>query len=460
MLAPALLLSLACSKKVLVPPSDLGSLPADAVKLADHPDLAHLGAVYTGGAQATVADLYRATTLNGPPDPTAVLIADQASNADNYNEGVPLRVLAYNIALLDVYVFGFIPYKRTPFLEERRDELPALILEQGYDVVGLQEVWQPEDLARFMDEAQKRGYRAFHADREAYNDGVLTLIKAELIAPGTEPVVHAQAYEAQDPQEYFPGPRIKRGFVEVEFTHPTLGRLLVYNTHKLAFPARWPERMSEARELGSRVSSRVGSDAVALVTGDMNAGSYYKMDTWQPPEGELDQGWWENAASYALLRYYGGLSDLYVRGRPAEEASRDVVLGQKVAALMEASGNGRADISAHCAELLFPHGFSASDCNVLYGMQYKDTEMPARMDLVFAADPSDRVYVTGATHTFTERRSFDGSPEMEPSDHLGVAVELRVAVPGAPKVSPPGTAPAEPAPVEGAAPAEATPTQK
>lgn len=465
MFVPALLLSFACSKKPLTPPSDLGSMPADAVKLADHPALAHIAAVYEGGPDATVADLFRATTLSGPPDPTALLVADQAANLSNYNEGVALRVLDYNIALLDAHVFGFIPYKHTPYLDERRDELPAIILEQGYDIVGLQEVWQPQDLELFLNEAASRGYRAFHGDREAYNDGVLTLIKAELIAPGTEPVLFSEPYEAQDTQEYFPGPHIKRGYVEVEFTHPTLGRLLVYNTHKLAFPARWPHRMSEARQLGARITSHVGADGVALVTGDMNAGSYYGSDTWQPPEGELDSGWWENAVSYALLRYYGGLSDLYVRGRPAEEADRDVVLGKKVSDLIASAGNGRADISASCADLLFPDGFTASDCNYLYGAQYRDTEMPARMDLVFAADPAGRVYVTGSRNVFTERRSFDGSPDMEPSDHLGVAVDLRVAVPGAPKLSPPGSAPVEATPPEGGAPAEggapeAAPTQK
>ncbi len=449
MLAPALLLSLACSKKALVPPSDLGALPADAAKLSGDPNLAHLGAVYAGGAEATVADLYRETAFTGPPDPSALLVADQASNLGTYNEGVPLRILDYNIALLDVYLLGFIPYKRTPFLEERRDELPALILGEGYDIIGLQEVWQPEDLARFLDEATKQGYRAFHGDREQHNDGVLTLIKGELIAPGTEPVLHAAAYEAQDPLEYFPGPHMKRGYVEVEFTHPTLGRLLVFNTHKLAFPDKWPHRMSEARELGSRVRERVGADGLAFVMGDMNSGPFYGADTWQPPEGELEQGWYENAASYALLRYYGGLSDLYIRGRPAEEATRDVELGKKVAEGIAASGNGRMDLTAHCEELLFPHAYTASDCNVLYGMQYKDTEMPARMDLIFAADPLSRVYVTSASTTFTARRSFDGSPEMEPSDHLGVAVEVRVAVPGAPKVLPPAEgAPAEGAPTE------------
>lgn len=455
MFAPLVLLSLACSQKAMVPPSNLGSMPADEAKLADHPDLAHLGAVFAGGAQATVADLFRAPSFTAPPDPTALLTADQAANAANYNEGPGLRLLAYNVALLDVYLLGFIPYKRTPFLEERRDELPALILGEGYDVLALQEVWRPQDLEAFLAEAKKQGYRAFHSDRDAYDDGVLTLVKESLIAPGSEPAVFAEPYEAQDPLEYFPGPKMKRGYLEVAFTHPELGRVLVYNTHKIAFPDKWQHRMSEARQIGGRVAAQVGADGVAFVMGDMNAGSYYPVDMWSPPEGDLQDGWYENAASYALMRYYGGLDDLFVRGRPAEEATRDVALGQIVKSLYDAAGNQRPDLSQHCAEQLYPNGYTASDCNVLYGMQYKDTELPARMDHVLAADPAGRVYVTGARTAFTERRSFDGSPEMEPSDHLGVAVEVRVAVPGAPKVLPPGAAPAEgAAPVEGAAPAE------
>lgn len=428
MLASILILGLmGCKSEALVPPSDLGSIPQDAAKLADVPELKHLGAVYAGGAEATVADLYRNTSFTAAPDPSELLRADQASNAANVNEGTALRLLDYNIALLDVHVFGFIPYNHTPYLDERRGELPALILGAGYDIIGLEEVWQPQDLAAFEAEAAKDGYLSFHGPRDQYDDGVLVLIKKELVAPGTTPVATSQAYEAQDPKEYSPGPKMKRGYVEVSFEHPTLGRILVFGTHMLAFPDKWAHRMSEARQLGHRVSGQMGDDALAFVMGDMNAGPYYPTDTWTPPKGDVETGWWANAASYPLLRYYGGLSDLYLRGRPAEEATADVDLGKKLVELGKGKPNDQVVVSEVCPDLLFPDRYTVSDCDVLYGMQYKDTEYPARMDLVLAADPRNRVYVTGSKTAFTERKSFNGSPEMEPSDHLGVSVDVRIA---------------------------------
>jgi len=447
-LASILVLSLVgCKKEALVPPSDLGSIPQDAAKLADVPELAHLAAVYAGGAQATVADLFRTTSFSAAPDPSELLRADQASNAAHANEGTPLRLLDYNIALLDVHLFGLIPYKRTPFLDERRGELPALILGAGYDIVGLEEVWQPQDLAAFEAEAKKDGYLSFHGPRDQYDDGVLVLIKGELVAPGTTPALYAEPYEAQDPLEFSPGPKMKRGYVEVAFQHPTLGKVLVYTTHMLAFPDKWAHRMSEARQLGRRVAGQVGPEGLAFVMGDMNAGPYYPTDTWTPPKGDVETGWWANSASYPLLRYYGGLSDLYLRGRPAEEATADVELGNKLVELGKGKPNDQVIVSEVCPDLLFPDRYTVSDCDVLYEMQYKDTEYPTRMDLVLAADPKGRVYVTGSKTAFTERKSFGGSPEMEPSDHLAVAVDLRVAGPQGADPAP-STEPVPPSPAE------------
>lgn len=407
------------------PPKDLGTLPADQVRLADTPTLSYFVPALPNGASLTAGDLLRSLpTFSAAPDPTALLQATQAANAANQNEGTALRVLSYNVALLDANVFGIIPYKETPYLKERRDELPALILSEGYDVVCLQEVWRPQDRRRFEKEGEAQGYLAFHGPRGRYNDGLVTLIKKELVSGEAE--VYASPYDARDPLEYFPGPKIKRGFIEVGFQHPSLGRLYVYNTHMLAWPANWPTRMAEARQLGARIQAEA-AEHLALVAGDMNGGAYYPADTWLNPEGVVETGWWSNTISYAFLQHYGGLVDLVIRGSTPEQAVADVTVGQQIGALTPP--NGRPDIVGSCAALGYPNHLTATDCNVLYGMQYKDTEYPTRMDHLFAHDPGNRVYVTEAHTVFTARRSFDGSPEMEPSDHLGVAVTIKVAAP-------------------------------
>lgn len=445
-------LLLACGgTKEWAPPADLGQLSADTVRLADSPALAHLAPALPGGDALTPADLLRTPPApTAAPDPSALLSATAADNPAR--EGVALKVLSYNVALLDVKLYGFIPYKKTPFLDERRDELPGLIYAQGYDVLGLQEVWTDEDLQRFVREAEAAGYRAFHGPREEYNDGVLILIRRELIQG--EPTVHAEHYLESDPLEYSPGPHLRRGFVEVRFDHPALGPLRVYNTHLLAWPSNWMFRMAQARQLGARVAAQGQDGSVAIVFGDMNAGSYYALDTWLNPKGEIETGWWANGISYAFLQHYGQMRDLYVQGAGPDASALDVTLSQTMAA--RTPDGGRFDIAANCELLGYPEHLTASDCNVLYGMQYKDTENPARMDQIFAYDPERRVHVSAADTAFTTRRSFDGSPSMEPSDHLGVALDLVIAPREAPAAAP---APSE-APTQVAPPADPVPAKQ
>jgi endonuclease/exonuclease/phosphatase family metal-dependent hydrolase len=410
------------------PPSDLGVIPADNVRLVDSPKLAYLADALPEGSLKRVSDLFETMPIfSHAPDPTALLQATQAANASHANQGPLLKMLTYNVALLDANVFWLIPYRQTPYLKERRDELPKLILSKGYDVVVLQEVWRRQDRLRFEAEAEAQGYQAFHGPRGSYNDGLLTLIKSKLIEG--EAAVHAEPYEARDHQENFPGPGIKRGFVEVAFESPGLGMIRVYNTHLLAWPANWGVRMSEVRQLGDRITRQNAAvqspqGALALLGGDLNGGAYYPSDTWLNPEGEVEKNWWGNAVSYGLLQHYGALSDLYVQGGSVAAATEDIRLGQLLQSLTPAAG--RPDVGGTCTQMGYPAQLTVSDCNILYGMQYKDTEYPARIDHLMAYDPDGRIFASAPSTAFTERQAFDGSTPMEPSDHLGVAVTLQI----------------------------------
>ena len=426
---PLLLLSvlLGCAKTGA--PSSVGDLPADAVKLADSPALEHLAAALDGGADQTAADLFREDLrFDRAPDPSALLSATQAANAGRENDGTELRILSYNVALLQAPIFWVIPYRATPYLDERRPVLPDLILAADYDVVLLQEVWRKQDVKRFAAAGEAHGYRSWWVPRGRYNDGLIILVKSALIADGTEPVFDAAPYENRDPLENFPGPGIKRGWSSVAFTHPTLGALQVFDTHLLAWPSNWLTRMSEVRELGSVVAASTAGGGVAFVAGDMNGGSYYKSDAWVTPDGETETGWWPNTVSYAMLLHYGGLRDLFIAGRDAEGALLDVALGDAVVNDGPASTQIPGAATGWCDQY-DDRDFTASDCNALYFQQYAGTEYPARMDHLMVADPGDRVFVTSSALAFTEQVTFGDLPPMEPSDHLGVEVIVRVAAP-------------------------------
>lgn len=394
-----LLLAAACG-----PPFPEGASALDAVPFAEVPQLAHVAAAYDG----RVETMYELATAGGDlvvddkPDPTVLLeemnVLDDARPATG---GTPLRLLTQNVGLLDAEIFWFFDYRQTPFLDERRGALIDVFLRDDPDVVFLQEVWEAEDVDRFVAGAEDAGYRAIVGERGGRNDGLLLLLKESL---GDVVEQGVQAYEKQDGLEYFPGPGIQRGWQHVVVEHPDLGPLAFFNTHAQAFADQWPNRNHQARELGIAVD-RAGADgALVFVGGDMNAGPYYANDVWSADYGPL---WFENAIMYPLLLAYGGLVDAALMGRAARHAAADV-----------------AQADAFDCDL--PHlTFTGTDCNSLYDQQYGGTEPPARLDHVLTRDPDGRVRATASSLVFTEREGFDGV-DTEPSDHYGVLVDVVV----------------------------------
>lgn len=370
-----------------------------------------------------------ATVFQAAPTPSPLLEATAQLDDERTRAGkVPVSVLSYNVALLDAELLGFIDYKATPDLEERRRVLPELIFDDdGPDVVCLQEVWREEDVDTFLTKGRALGYRGFTQDRREYNDGVMIFLKDEAIAGGTVPALASHAaYTSQDGLEYFPGPGIKRGYLEVEAVHAEAGPLRVFCTHMQAFPETWHGRMRQARELGIAARTHADPDAAAelvIVAGDLNAGPYYKDETWEIPEGEPQTEWFHNALSYPLLLAYGGLVDAAIMGRPLDLATSDVTLGDTVVNDAKKSTEVPGVDPDWCAQTPVVT-FTATDCNSLYFQQYAGTEYPARLDHVHVRDRPDLV-VTRSELVFTKKMDFAGV-QVEPSDHYGVLVELLV----------------------------------
>ncbi len=426
----ALALLAACASGPRPPP--VGEEGLDRVRLDEAAGLGYLQEAL-GEPGLTVGDLFRddPPRFVKAPDPTALLLAHRASNAPAPVAGsaVPLKVLTWNVALLDAKVFWFFDYSRSPYLEERCGKLPAVAFEGGFDVVFLQEVWRDEDVERFRAAAEAAGYRALVGPRDEYNDGLVLAVRTEVL--GTEPPeLEAVPFFDRDSLEYFPGPGIKRGFLAVRFTHPRLGPIVAYDTHMLAWPGNWPIRMRQARQIGLHARAAGKGGALVLMGGDFNAGSYYVEDGWEDAEGERFTGWWPNAQSYPLLSYYGGLRDLFLMGRSEEEAVRDVAYGRDVVNAPAKARSVPAGAPGWC-DAHYGDNFTATDCNGLYFLQYAGTERPARMDHLLVGAPEGRVYVERSAILFNERGEYGGPEPTEPSDHLGVGAWLQVLPPAA-----------------------------
>ncbi|MCY1004927.1 hypothetical protein OV079_04950 [Nannocystis pusilla] len=138
-LAALLVLAPACADDEI--PEDLGSRPEDEVMLVDSPILQHLAAALDDGATLRTSDLFYAERLRftAAPDPSALLAAQASEHAALPPLAAPatLKVLTYNVGLLNRwYPFTHVG---VPYYVERRAEVPARLLGDGWDVLFLQE---------------------------------------------------------------------------------------------------------------------------------------------------------------------------------------------------------------------------------------------------------------------------------------------------------------------------------
>jgi endonuclease/exonuclease/phosphatase family metal-dependent hydrolase len=401
-------------------PGKVGSSPLDAVPLGASSSLRHLG-VALGTPQATASQLFaKDVRFVSRPEPGAALLAQHASTLhEPAKDAAPLSVMTYNVALLDVRplekqlggskagraVSGFLEAQagatlESPDLAARRAALPEAILRSGKDIIMLQEVWNPEDVQRFVRAGEAHGYLALVTPRDQYTDGLMTLVKKDLVDPSKGGIEQrAVTYEQQDSKERLVG-GVKRGIQEVRFHHRTLGAIRVANTHAQAYPENWRERAAQMRTLGLLLRDGAPGDIV-LGGGDLNAGPYYPANTHTKKTGEQVSDWYQNGMSYWVLMHYSGGADAALAGRGAPEAQADLTAAQ-----VPPTSPG------------WPH--TASPLNTHYAAQYD--EQPARLDhLVTAGRP---VKVVASQVEFTQRPTELVGPL---SDHYGVSVSLQVA---------------------------------
>lgn len=421
-LACAVASLVACSPEI---PEDLGTLPEDVVQVAGHPLLGHLAAALPdGGAGLTLEDFLRTDQDYGEaPDPSPLFAARREQHAALPPQGPAeeLRLLTYNTGLLGRWFLFFSVVM--PELATRRRVLHDIVLDDGWDIVLLQEVWDLQDVDRLRAAAEARGYLVY-AGSEAHHEehGLAIAVRADLV-DADAPQEHAEhAYEQQRELEDFPGPGVLRGFLRWSFVHRATGvRVHLFNTHATSFPAFARTRDFQMRQLGRAIRSAPAED-VAFVGGDFNGGAYYPDDAFGVTEGETVTGWWSNAAAYALLLHYGDAEDLRnAAAIPSDVADMDAVPAWSPDYFDRPFGD-----PAFC-ERSPPVFLTGNDCNSLYFRSYAGTEYPGRIDHLLMRDPQRRVRVQATEMVYVEPREFADGGRFELSDHYGVAATLTLA---------------------------------
>lgn len=399
----------------------LGDDPLDEVRLADSEPLAHVGTAL-GDDDAVVTDLFDddELTFATAPDPSPLFAARHGRHADLApldGETVDLRVLTYNAGLLDRGYLG--GHVAVPHIELRREVMADQLFNGRWDVLMLQEVWEWSDVETLGSAAEAQGYVWYAGSERTHREtGVMIVVRADLVAGGD--VQEEGQYRAQRKLENWPGPNLKRGWIRWGFDLAgTTRRVELWNTHLTPFADRWETRDLQARELGLLVRDR-DEDAIVLLGGDLNAGTFYAEDVWIDGEGEESAQWWNNGLMWALLQHYGDLDDLANAAAPHE----DVVLGLQVPI-----GGGSAALERPYGSDTFcelPHvAFTATDCNSIAFESYAGQEFPARLDHLLFADPQGALRATATALEYVEPLALDVETEL--SDHYGVSVDVSIA---------------------------------
>ncbi|NOY25640.1 MAG: hypothetical protein GXP62_07180 [Oligoflexia bacterium] len=405
------------------PTVPFGAGQGDDTLLRDSPALRHLAGAIAGGHDLSAGQLQRSKlSFISAPDPSAWLRATQQGNPSPAPDALPLRVLTWNLALLNVYL-GSRHYKSSPFVSERREPVFDRVLGADADIILIQELWHAPEIARLRERATAAGYRLCCPPRH-HVDGLAVLLREGPWAKEIQ--VELRPFATQARLEALDLPRKEqflRCWMRVDCEHSGLGRISIFNTHLQAYPKAWRARLQQARSLGLEIARRPPEDLV-FVGGDLNSGLFYGRQTWRKPDGTIDGCWWHNAISLPLLHHYGGLCDLAIRGRSTSQADLEVRLSRTL------QNDPVAALKAPlCCSTEHRQTFTATDCNSLYHRQYAGTEQPARLDHILARDPTNRVCVVHSSHRFTDRDVVIDKQPVEPSDHYAVQVDLRVAPP-------------------------------
>jgi endonuclease/exonuclease/phosphatase family metal-dependent hydrolase len=401
--------------------------PRDAVRLSESPYLAHL-ARSLDDDDLTAGDLFAGDPeFRSAPDPSPLLRGfSRKSPPADLAKRVGLRVLRYNVALYDPARWMEFYDSASPFLEQRRPVLGKHIFGKSWDVVFVQEVMVAADVERFEKSARAHGYISFVSPRDRYNDRLMLFVRKELLEGSTGVTAASIPFHDSVGVEYFPGPRVWRGYQRVSFTHPRLGRIHLYNTHMAAYSKNWRLRTEQARQLGLDMAEHAAEGGIAILGGDVNAAPYYHLDQWTRPDGTASPDRWKDAMPYAVLLHYGRLVDLFVAGKEGSDCLLDVEAVRAIRNLPERAGEIPGGLDGFC-DRLDPVVLTAVDCNSLHFASYGGEAYPARLDHLMACDPRNRVHVAKSGLAYVDKVRLDDSTTAELSDHYGIWAELRVA---------------------------------
>ena len=408
----------ACAAKDFNPKALLAARPtASPEQVALPTNLAYLK-IGDSANQATWSTLQKQTEFKTASIPPVFALENSTLSSDFPKANKLLKLLTYNTALLNYKIFGFIPVRFAPLVEERRSAiLEAVFLHD--DIVALQELWEPVDGDIFAQEAHKRGFAYFNPSKAHASNGLGLAIRRSIIDPSSAVTHDVYTFNEQIPKEYWAASwssfglktGIKRGFQAVSFSTRNNVSITVINTHFTAYRENWRMRLTQAKQLAS--FARAQETDIVIVLGDLNGDIHYAANTFTNPLGEESFDWTPNAFSTPLLAAAGGLDDWSTIGFGEDFPTECYSLALE-----------KRDRRCHPT---WDHA------NTVVRQQYEIAREPqGRLDFILGR--SNRpISPPKTTLVFSEKAKLKNGIESHLSDHFGVRVELRYETESSPE---------------------------
>ncbi len=198
-----------------------------------------------------------------------------------------IKILTFNLALLDIRLFGISLVKPAKYIQERLEKIPENILSLDADILTFQEIYN-KGHQELLIKAFKKDY-PFYARSELFgfrmNGGLMTFSKFPIIKSRYVPFVLNTLDEMIV---------VQRGFLETSIEVPYFGRVHITNVHMTSGGAFFDQAAKESQYLRTiqmkQVLRRSQNKNNVIILGDFNCGPLSSPHNYNflPSHGFID----------------------------------------------------------------------------------------------------------------------------------------------------------------------------
>lgn len=211
-----------------------------------------------------------------------------------------MRIVTYNVGLLDVHAFGAKIFEFSKHTRSRAEKLPSKLVMVSCDLMLIQELYHYHDAARFKDSLGSvfpySAFSEFSRSKFRLGHGLAIFSKYPMVD------CVSVEFESQLIDERWFGPK---GFLLVWVDVPLVGRILMANVHTSAgglfeHPESVKADQCRNAQLGEMCARINEINASAIVAGDLNCGPDVSIGNFS---AFLDAGYFrpENMSLFADL---------------------------------------------------------------------------------------------------------------------------------------------------------------